>query len=138
MKWLVEGKRVIRGPPRGICYPRERKSRDSRGFARAARLGSPIMSISNTTNCTQPNEQCACTLCGCLSPPPVSVHAPVPVHAATNSSSSSSFAACICLLNSPASKIVLSFCSPTRRALRPALGSTSLPYNFQFPRGLTP
>lgn len=44
---------MIRGLPRGICYPRERKSRDSRGFARAARLGSPIMSISNTTNCTQ-------------------------------------------------------------------------------------
>lgn len=71
----VEGKRgmkrlsfcrVIRGLPRGICYPRERKSRDSRGFARAARLGSPIMSISNTTNCTQPNGECAC-VCACVS-----------------------------------------------------------------------
>ena len=73
----VEGKRgmkrpsfcrVIRGLPRGICYPRERKSRDSRGFARAARLGSPIMSISNTTNCTQPNGECACVcVCACVS-----------------------------------------------------------------------
>lgn len=102
----VEGKRgmkrpsfcrVIRGLPRGICYPRERKSRDSRGFARAARLGSPIMSISNTTNCTQPNGEYAC-VCVCVRfdggllrglppPPPIPVHAPV--HAASNSSSSS-------------------------------------------------
>lgn len=131
----VEGKRgmkrpsfcrVIRGLPRGICYPRERKSRDSRGFARAARLGSPIMSISNTTNCTQPNGECACVrvcvrafrwwfVAWFASPSPCAR-----ARARTRCQQLVVVVACIGLLNSPASKIVLSFCLPARRALRRA------------------
>lgn len=59
----------------------------------------------------------------CLLPPRARAHT-LPVQ----------LVACIGLLNSPASKIVLSFQSTRRRY--DALRSTSLPYNFQFPRGL--
>ena len=106
--------------------PRKRKSRESETEERDSRiyprLGSPIMSISNTTNCTQPSGESGRF-----------VVARVVSAAASSSSPSPSPSPCNGLLNSP-SKIVLSFQSTRRRYDAPR--STSLPYNFQFPRGL--
>lgn len=110
-------RRVIRELPGGIGSSRERKSRAERDSRIYREVGWPIMSISNTTNCTQRSGEarggsrrvCARTR----------RRQPRRLHRG--------------LLNSP-SKIVLSFQSTRRRY--DALRSTSLPYNFQFPRGL--
>lgn len=63
---------VIRGLPHGMCSPCERKSRveSSRIYPSP---GSPIMSISNTTNCTQRSgDSCSRDFC------PVCAHMPTP------------------------------------------------------------
>ena len=122
------GIRVVRA--RGKAES-ETKERDSRIYPR---LGSPIMSISNTTNCTQPSGESGRLVVARVVSVVVCAHtSPAEASSSSSSSSSPSPSPCNGLLNSP-SKIVLSFQSTRRRYDAPR--STSLPYNFQFPRGL--